>query len=88
MIIRRYLARRVHQSIGLVLLTLLALFAFFDLVGDIEDVGKGTFRLVHAFASVALMLPSRLPELLPVSMLIGTIFALSQVAQSSEFTAM
>jgi len=88
MIIRRYLARRVHQSIGLVLLTLLALFAFFDLVGDIEDVGKGAFRLVHAFASVALMLPSRLPELLPVSMLIGTIFALSQVAQSSEFTAM
>ena len=88
MIIRRYLARRVHQSIGLVLLTLLALFAFFDLVGDIEDVGKGTFRLVHAFTSVALMLPSRLPELLPVSMLIGTIFALSQVAQSSEFTAM
>jgi len=88
MIIRRYLARRVHQSIGLVLLTLLALFAFFDLVGDIEDVGKGTFRLVHAFASVALMLPSRLPELLPVSMLIGTIFALSQVAQSSEVTAM
>jgi lipopolysaccharide export system permease protein len=88
MIIRRYLARRVHQSIGLVLLTLLALFAFFDLVGDIEDVGKGTFRLVHAFASVALMLPSRLPELLPVSLLIGTIFALSQVAQSSEFTAM
>jgi lipopolysaccharide export system permease protein len=51
-------------------------------------VGKGAFRLVHAFASVALMLPSRLPELLPVSMLIGTIFALSQVAQSSEFTAM
>ena len=88
MIIRSYLARRVHQSIGLVLLTLLALFAFFDLVGDIEDVGKGAFRLVHAFASVALMLPSRLPELLPVSMLIGTIFALSQVAQSSEFTAM
>ena len=88
MIIRRYLARRVHQSIGLVLLTLLALFAFFDLVGDIEDVGKGAFRLIHAFASVALMLPSRLPELLPVSMLIGTIFALSQVAQSSEFTAM
>lgn len=88
MIFRRYLARRVHQSIGLVLLTLLALFAFFDLVGDVEDVGKGAFRLVHAFASVALMLPSRLPELLPVSMLIGTIFALSQFAQSSEFTAM
>ncbi|NDH30188.1 MAG: LptF/LptG family permease, partial [Betaproteobacteria bacterium] len=77
MILRGYIARRVHQSIALVLLTLLALFAFFDLVAEMEDVGKGAFRLVHAFAAAGLLLPSRLPELLPVSMLIGTIFALS-----------
>ncbi|NDH35133.1 MAG: LptF/LptG family permease, partial [Betaproteobacteria bacterium] len=88
MILRGYIARRVHQSIALVLLTLLALFAFFDLVAEMEDVGKGAFRLVHAFAAAGLLLPSRLPELLPVSMLIGTIFALSQFAQNSEFTAM
>ncbi|NCV39293.1 MAG: LPS export ABC transporter permease LptG [Betaproteobacteria bacterium] len=87
-ILRGYIARRVHQSIALVLLTLLALFAFFDLVAEMEDVGKGAFRLVHAFAAAGLLLPSRLPELLPVSMLIGTIFALSQFAQNSEFTAM
>lgn len=41
MILRGYIARRVHQSIALVLLTLLALFAFFDLVAEMEDVGKG-----------------------------------------------
>jgi len=87
-ILRGYIARRGHQSIALVLLTLLALFAFFDLVAEMEDVGKGAFRLVHAFAAAGLLLPSRLPELLPVSMLIGTIFALSQFAQNSEFTAM
>lgn len=88
MIIRQYIARRVHLSIGLVLVTLLLLFAFFDLFGEVDDVGKGSYRLVHAFATVALLIPSRFPELLPVSMLIGTIFALSQLAQSSEFTAM
>ena len=87
-IFQRYIARRIHQSIGLVLLTLLSLFAFFDLVGEMEDVGKGMYRLVHAFGTVGLMLPTRLPELLPVSMLIGAIVALSQFAQSSEFTAM
>ena len=88
MIIKQYIARRVHLSIGLVLITLLLLFAFFDLVGEVDDVGKGGYRLTHAFATVALLIPSRLPELLAVSMLIGTIFAVSQLAQSSEFTAM
>jgi lipopolysaccharide export system permease protein len=88
MIIRQYIARRVHFSIALVLITLLLLFAFFDLFGEVDDVGKGGYRLIHAFATVALLIPSRWPELLPVSMLIGTIFALSQLAQNSEFTAM
>ncbi|NDE47038.1 MAG: LPS export ABC transporter permease LptG, partial [Betaproteobacteria bacterium] len=65
MIIRQYIARRVHLSIGLVLVTLLLLFAFFDLFGEVDDVGKGSYRLVHAFATVALLIPSRFPELLP-----------------------
>jgi len=88
MIFQHYIARRIHQSIGMVLVTLLSLFAFFDLVSEMEDLGKGAYRLVHALGTVALLLPARLPELLPVSMLIGTIVALSQFAQSSEFTAM
>lgn len=88
MILRSYLQRRAHGSIALVLAGFLTLFAFIDLVDEFDHIGRGQFRLIHAFAAAALQMPTRLGELLPVALLIGGIWALSQFAQSSEFTAM
>ena len=88
MILRAYLGRRMHGSIALVLAGFLTLFAFIDLFDEFDQIGRGQFRLMHAFAATALLLPTRLTELLPVALLIGGIWALSQFAQSSEFTAM
>lgn len=83
-----YLIREIALGIVFVLLGFLGLFAFFDLIGELDDVGKAGYRLQHALAYVALGLPSHVYELMPVAALIGCIYALAQFASNSEFTAM
>jgi len=86
--VRRYLMRELVRSTGFILFALLALFAFFDLLAQIDDLRPGAYTLPAALAYVALSLPSRTYELMPIAALIGAIFALSQLATNSEFTIM
>ena len=86
--IGRYMAREIVSSVLFVLVGFLALFAFFDLINELDDVGRGGYKLEYALGYVALGLPSRVYEVIPIAALIGTIFALSQFAARSEFTAM
>lgn len=86
--LRRYLGREVAQATGFVLLALLAMFAFFDIVGQLDDVGQGGYTVRAALMYVLLSQPSRVYELMPIAALIGTIYALSKLAASSEFTIM
>ena len=64
------------------------LFAFFDLIHELGDVGRGGYTLSSALLFVALQLPSRMYELFPVAALIGTLFAMAQLVASSEYTVM
>jgi lipopolysaccharide export system permease protein len=86
--LRRYLMRELLRATGLVLFALVALFAFFDLLAQLDDLRPGGYSLPQALAYVALSLPSRTYELMPIAALIGAIFALSQLAANSEFTIM
>ncbi|MFN9805755.1 MAG: LPS export ABC transporter permease LptG [Betaproteobacteria bacterium] len=86
--LKRYLGREVAQATLFVLLALLSIFAFFDIVGQLDDVGQGGYTLRAALTYVALSQPSRIYELMPIAALIGTIYALSKLAASSEFTIM
>jgi lipopolysaccharide export system permease protein len=83
-----YLAREVAQATGFVLLALLSIFAFFDVVAQLDDVGENGYTLRAALLYVLLSQPSRVYELMPIAALIGTIYALSKLAASSEFTIM
>lgn len=87
-VIGRYVAREVGAAVSFVLVGFLALFAFFDFINELDDIGRGGYRLQHAVISVLLGLPSRIYELMPIAALIGTIYAMAQFAQHSEFTAM
>ena len=87
-IFERYIAREVYAATGLVLLAFLALFAFFDLVHELEDLGKGGYQLYHALVYVTLTLPGRIYELLPIAILIGTLYALTLLARHSEITVL
>lgn len=86
--LRRYLWREIAAASGFVLFALLALFSFFELINEIEEVGNAGYQLQHAFMFVALTLPARTYELMPIAALIGTIYALSKLASNSEFTIM
>jgi lipopolysaccharide export system permease protein len=86
--LRRYLGGQIVAAVSFVLIGFLALFAFFDFINELDDVGRGGYRLQHALAFVLLGMPAHVYELMPIAALIGTIYALAQFAANSEFTAM
>ncbi len=86
--LRRYLAREIYGAILFVIVAFLALFAFFDLIAELGDLGKGNYRLQHALGFVFLSIPSHVYELSPIAVLIGTLYALSRLAANSEYTVM
>ncbi len=84
----RYLASEIALCTGFTLLMLVGLFAFFDLLNEIDDIGKGGYRFIDALIYLTFTLPGTAYELLPVSVLIGGIYALSTLASNSELTVM
>jgi lipopolysaccharide export system permease protein len=87
-ILRRYLAREIYATTLLVLVAFLMLFSFFDLINELNYLGTGNYHLQHALLFVLLSLPGHVYELAPIAVLIGTLYALSQLAANSEYTVM
>jgi lipopolysaccharide export system permease protein len=85
-LLTRCLAREIYASIALVLVALLMLFSFFDLIHELNALGSGNYHLGYALLFVLLTVPGRIYELFPVAVLIGAIFALTQMAANSELT--
>ena len=86
--LERYLARQIYAAVGFVFLGFLALFAFFDLIKELSDIGQGEYHLPQVFTFVLLSAPGHAYELFPVAVLIGTLYVLAHLAGSSEFTVM
>jgi lipopolysaccharide export system permease protein len=84
----RYIAREILFTTLVVLVALLALFAFFDLIRELNDLGKGNYRLTALLGYVALSIPSHVYVVLPVAALIGTLFVLARLSEQSELTVM
>ncbi len=99
--VRRLIYGEALTAIALVALGFLALFFFFDLVDELQYLGKSNglpnglpglpsvsdiYQIKHALVYVSLLIPNHLYELLPISVLIGTIFVMARLAQSSEYT--
>lgn len=85
-LLTRYLGREIYLSIALVFTALLALFAFLDLIHELNVMGQGQYHLGYVLLFVVLTIPGHVYELFPVAALVGTIFALVQLAASSELT--
>jgi len=64
----------------------LSLFFFIDFLEELEGVGKRDYTVWHAGLAAMFELPGRFYELFPIAVLIGTIYAMARLAQSSEFT--
>ena len=89
--LRNMIYKEVLTKVGLATLGFLAMFIFFDSVDELKLIGKGpggAYTMQVAALYVALMIPNHLYELLPITVLIGTIFVMARFAKSSEFTIM
>ena len=88
LIVNRYLAFQVFIGLCIATAVLLPLFSFLDLLDQLDDVGKGTYRVKDAFLYTALMLPRRFSQLAPFIALLGTVIALGRLAKNLELTAL
>jgi lipopolysaccharide export system permease protein len=84
----RYIGREVLYATILIFVALLMLFALFDLIHELANVGKDGYPLGRALLFVGLSVPGHIYELVPTAALIGTLFALSQMVANSEYTVM
>ena len=87
-VIQRYFTSEITRSVFFALAAFLALFAFFEMMGQLEQVGRNGYKLQQAVFYVLMGLPGNVYELMPTAVLIGTIYTLSQLAARSEFTIM
>jgi lipopolysaccharide export system permease protein len=87
--IRRLIYAEILRAVGFVALAFLLLFFFFDLVDQLGTLNAGAARgytLSYALLYVALQVPAHLYELLPIAVLIGAIYVMARLAESSEYT--
>ncbi|MBC7686376.1 MAG: LPS export ABC transporter permease LptG [Bdellovibrionales bacterium] len=86
--LQRYFTVSILQAVAFVLAASLALSGFFDLTGELPNIGRAGYEVQHALLYVLLRLPSHVYDAMPVAALIGTIYTMAQFANSSEFTIM
>ncbi len=91
--LRRLIYGEILWAVAFVLLAFLSLFTFFDFVDELPSLGRASpidpkqvYSIQHALLYLGLMVPSRIYELLPIAVLIGCVFVLARLAQSSEYT--
>jgi lipopolysaccharide export system permease protein len=83
-IITRYLLKAMTQNILFVMLALITMFSFFDLIQELELLGKGSYGLEKVILFVLLSAPGHIYEVMPVAVLVGAMYCLGQLARYSE----
>jgi lipopolysaccharide export system permease protein len=86
--LNRYLAREVVAAVAFILIGFLGLFAFFDMLGELRYLGRGDYNLREILLFTFLSAPTNAYELLPVAVLIGTLYVCAHMSNNSEFTVM
>ena len=91
--IRRLIYGEIFVAVGFVLLAFLSLFFLLDFFEELPALGRVSpldanlvYEIRHALLYVLLLMPSRVYELMPIAVLIGSVFVLARLAQGSEYT--
>jgi lipopolysaccharide export system permease protein len=87
-IFERYVRREVVLASLLVLAAFLGLFGFFDLINELDNLGRGNYGLEHAVMFTLLTMPGRVYETLPIAVLIGGLYSLTTLSRHSEITVL
>lgn len=83
-IITRYLLKEITVSVTLIMLALIAMFSFFDLIQELESLGRGSYGLSKVLLFVLLSAPGHIYEIMPVAVLVGCMYSIGQFARHSE----
>lgn len=86
-LVDRYIARQVIVSSLLILLLLASLRSLFSFLDELNSL-QGNYQLSDALLYVGLMFPGRILDFFPMSVLIGALFGLGNMASNSELTVM
>jgi lipopolysaccharide export system permease protein len=86
--LRRYIATEIFVATALLTAALVMLFAFFDMVEEVKDLGRGAYTMRLIAGYVLLSAPGHIYELFPIAVLIGALFALARLVAGSEYTVM
>lgn len=87
-VIARYISWEVFVGMIIAAVILLPLFSFFDLIDQLDDVGKGTYGIKDAFLYMLMLVPRRFIQLAPFIALLGTVGALGVLAVNLELVAL
>lgn len=80
----RYIGQTVLVSTLVVMVVLLALFAFVSFAGELDRVGRGSYDATMALQYTLLLLPRLAYQLFPIVVLLGAIIGLGTLASQSE----
>jgi len=64
------------------------MFSFFDLLQELDSIGKGSYGIGKIIIFVLLSSPGHIYEVVPVAVLIGTMYALGNMSRNSELIIM
>jgi lipopolysaccharide export system permease protein len=84
--VRRLFYVDIVTAVAFVALAFLSLSFFIDFIDQLGDVGQNGYTMLQATLYSLLLLPAHFYEVAPIAVLIGTIYSLSRMAQSSEYT--
>jgi lipopolysaccharide export system permease protein len=87
-ILDRYVATAVFTGTGIALLVIVGMDVFFNVISQIDDVGKGSYTLYSMLHYVALVTPQGAYELFPMAALLGSLVGMGMLAANSELIAM
>lgn len=86
--IDRYIIKTVIGTAVVALLVLLTLEAFFSLLVELEDFGKGNYGLLQIMQYLILTMPRRIYETFPMALLLGGLLGMGALASGSELISM
>jgi len=87
-ILNKYLLKEIVGNVLMVMLALIAMFSFFDLIQELDALGKGSYGLGKILLFVLLSAPGHVYDVMPVAVLVGCMYSLGQLARYSELVVL
>ncbi|MEE9332185.1 MAG: LPS export ABC transporter permease LptG [Methylophilaceae bacterium] len=87
-ILNRYFWQESTLNILMIMLGLLSMFSFFDLIQELDSLGRGSYNINNMLLFVFLSIPGHVYEVVPVAVLIGMMVSLGSLSKNSELVVM